>query len=415
MLITPFYLPSVGGVQFILYNICKRLPPDEIIVMRSRDPLDDAIVRSFNSTQRYRIIENKFYTPSPDPRYDLDDIEEEKFIQKSIWNRLFIRSRFVRLFYYLLSIVTTLFTIKKYRINAVWCGYPSTKFIVISILARYFLATPYFVHTYGEELPSLHEQSTIVSFLESYLIIVGLKKSYKVFALSTFGKNCLSKVGLPDDKIILRNPGVDISRFQEDPIEVAKLKEKYGLVGKKVILSVGNITQRKGIDILIELLPELNKVVPDLIYIVVGKFIGNAEEEKIKKIITNNNVEDKVIFIGEVQQERIASYFYASDVLCLATRENKEGFGMVFIEANACKKPVVGFDTGGVGDAIINGETGLLVKYGDIDGFKKAILTILNDETYAKELGMKGYKRVVAELTWDRYARDIYGAIKRIH
>ncbi len=72
MLIAPFYLPSIGGVQYMLYNTCKRLPPEEIIVIRSCDPLDDKKVKNFNESQHYKIIENKFYTPSPNPRYDLN-------------------------------------------------------------------------------------------------------------------------------------------------------------------------------------------------------------------------------------------------------------------------------------------------------------------------------------------------------
>ena len=413
MLITPKYLPNVGGVQVVLYNVCKRLPSEEIIVMRSRHPLIDSKIRSFNASQHYKIIENKYFSPSPNPRYDLDPFEQKEFARKSIWNRLFLKSRILRILYFLLSFVTSLYAIKKHKVNMVWCGYPSTRFLIMSLLARCFLGVPYFVHTYGEELPKLYERSTFFSSIEGFVKMMGLKKSSRVYALSSFGRDCLLKAGLPDSKIITRNPGIDISDFREDPIEEAKIKEKYGLVDKKVILSVGNVTERKGIDIIVKLLPDLIKKVPNLIYMVVGEFTDDAYFKKIKIIISENNLDDRVILVGKVPVGQLAHYYYISNVFCLATRENQEGFGMVFIEANACKKPVVGFATGGVSDAIINGETGLLVKFGDINQFKNSLITLLTNEKYATELGEKGFKRAEFYFSWDKYAKDIQGEMTK--
>jgi len=90
-----------------------------------------------------------------------------------------------------------------------------------------------------------------------------------------------------------------------------------------------------------------------------------------------------------------------------ATGVNKEGFGLVYLEANSCAKPVIGSRIGGVPDAIIGGETGLLVSPGNVQQTARAVMRLLKDENLRRKLDRQGRERVLKELDWDRVATQV--------
>jgi len=90
-----------------------------------------------------------------------------------------------------------------------------------------------------------------------------------------------------------------------------------------------------------------------------------------------------------------------------------EGFGIAFLEASACNKPVIGGNSGGVPDAIRDGITGLLVDPNDADGLAGKILRVLREPDFAAELGRNGRQWVESEMNWDRAARELSAALDR--
>ena len=116
------------------------------------------------------------------------------------------------------------------------------------------------------------------------------------------------------------------------------------------------------------------------------------------------NVEDKVLFLGQQNNEEIVRYFDLCDVFILASRNIvlkrrvlAEGFGIVFLEANSFGKPVIAGNSGGIPDAVIDGVTGLLVNPEDPKEIAQAIIRLLKDEALAKRLGENGRRRVERE------------------
>jgi len=88
-----------------------------------------------------------------------------------------------------------------------------------------------------------------------------------------------------------------------------------------------------------------------------------------------------------------------------------EGFGLVYLEANACGKPVIGGRSGGVPDAVLDGVTGLLVEPTDTDDIAAAIIKLLADRDYARRLGENGRRRVEIEMNWDNAAACVRTAL----
>jgi phosphatidylinositol alpha-1,6-mannosyltransferase len=131
--------------------------------------------------------------------------------------------------------------------------------------------------------------------------------------------------------------------------------------GKRVILSVSRLVERKGVDKVIEALPFVLERCPNALYVVVG---DGPYRERLMELAQEKGIADKVLFAGRVPD--IRPFYRACDVFVLPTREGRkgdiEGLGLVYLEAAACGKPVVASLVGGVADAVVPNETALIVE-----------------------------------------------------
>jgi len=123
-----------------------------------------------------------------------------------------------------------------------------------------------------------------------------------------------------------------------------------------------------------------------------------------------------VEFVGSVGEQDLASHYRSSSAFVLLSQEQRfafEGFGLVFLEAGAYGLPVVGSRTGGIPDAVRDGETGFLLSAEDVDGAGEAILRLLVDRDLSQRMGRAG--RALAEsLTWSRYATQQAEVYQRV-
>jgi phosphatidylinositol alpha-1,6-mannosyltransferase len=190
----------------------------------------------------------------------------------------------------------------------------------------------------------------------------------------------------------------------------------YGLKDRKVILSVSRLVKRKGNENVISALPSVLEKVPQAHYLIAGK---GPEEENLKEQVRRMGLSEKVTFAGWVDEAELPEYYAASDLFVMPSfaahkGENVEGFGIAYLEANACGKPVIGGRTGGVEDAIVHGETGLLVDPLNVADIEKAMTEILGSEKRAKEMGEAGRKRIEREYSWRFVSERILELIERL-
>lgn len=135
-------------------------------------------------------------------------------------------------------------------------------------------------------------------------------------------------------------------------------------------------------------------------YLIIGK---GEEEERLIELTKDLGLEEYVKFVGYVETEDMPLYYNNCDVFVMPSKTidiDYEGFGIVYLEANACGKPVIGGKSGGVGDAVIDGVTGLLVDPDNIEEISQAIIRLLIDQAYARKLGESGRRRIEEELNW---------------
>ncbi len=236
-----------------------------------------------------------------------------------------------------------------------------------------------------------------------------MRKADALFPVSEYTRQLLLERGVPPERITVINNGADPDHFH--PTDAQDLRDELGLNGHKVVLTVSRLVHRKGIDTVLRALPQVARRIPDVQYLVGGH---GPDRERLESLTHDLNLSDRVRFVGAIPHKDLHRYYNACDVFVMPSREERpyvEGFGIAFLEANACGKPVVGARTGGIPDAVRHGETGLLVEPDDESGLADALTQLLCDPPLATRLGRNGRRRVREEATWQHVAQQLYDAM----
>ena len=228
--------------------------------------------------------------------------------------------------------------------------------------------TPYITIIYGVEVWNIPSALKRKSLEDSTVVA-----SFSNYTSSQIQKNFNIK-----NKIFYFPPTVDFEKFF--------IKEKSQLLTKKhgieenckVILTVARLSyseRQKGYDKVIEAMPQITNRVKDVKYLLVGH--GDKKEMKrIEELIRKNNLEDRVILTGHVSNLELADYYNLCDVFVMPSKQ--EGFGIVFLEALACGKPVIAGNKDGSRDAVLDGQLGLLVDPDNVEEIAGVIMNVLS-------------------------------------
>jgi len=224
--------------------------------------------------------------------------------------------------------------------------------------------------------------------------------------VSRYTGGLLSDLGVPAARRHVVPNGTDPERFR--PVDGASLRRRLGLADHPLLLTVGRLVQRKGIDTMLRALPSVAEAAPQVQYLVAGT---GPDRDRLTHIARAHDMTDRVRFLGQVPHDELPQYYSAADVFVMPSREappDVEGFGLVFLEANACGTPVIGARSGGIPDAVVDGETGLLVPPSSPEALAQAATSLLTDADRRAALGEHGRHRAATTLNWDRIGERIY-------
>jgi phosphatidylinositol alpha-1,6-mannosyltransferase len=196
------------------------------------------------------------------------------------------------------------------------------------------------------------------------------------------------EAGVPPERIYVVHPGATIPVVAPDADSVTAFRSMRGWEGRRVLLSVGRLTERKGVlDFVRDVLPALVKDEPTLLFAVVGNDAPNALRQRrsdirasIMEAAAAAGLLEHVALYGELPDADLDCAYAASDVSIFPVKTipgDVEGFGMVAIEAAAHGLPTVAYAVGGVPDAISDGVSGRLVAAGDSEAFAQAVKDVL--------------------------------------
>lgn len=277
---------------------------------------------------------------------------------------------------------------------------------------KQWLKIPFVVYAHGNEILMAIKKGP------RSIELMTLKYADRILAVSEFTAGLVRRAGVDSRRIEIVHPGCDSERFRPTKPTSEFRKKLVGLRRKgPIILTIGNLVSRKGHDMVLRSLPRVLKSVPDVTYLIIGEGPYRSQLEGLAK---DMQVGDHVVFAGQVEQEDIPEVYGMCNVFTMPSRDQSEscdveGFGLVFLEANASCKPVIAGRSGGVPEAVIDGVSGLLVNPIDIDDIANALVKLLSNGDLAKRLGNQGRARVMRDFAWKGIAEQIQEILESVH
>ncbi|MQY02483.1 GDP-mannose-dependent alpha-(1-6)-phosphatidylinositol monomannoside mannosyltransferase [Actinomadura sp. RB68] len=194
-------------------------------------------------------------------------------------------------------------------------------------------------------------------------------------------------------------PGVDETLFHRGA-GGALVRERHGLGDRPVVVCVSRLVPRKGQDALLHAWPRVLRAVPDAALLLVG---GGPYRPELERLAAGL---DSVVFTGSVPWEELPAHYDAGDVFAMPSRTRRrgldvEGLGIVYLEASATGLPVVAGDSGGAPDAVLEGETGVVVPGRSVPALTAALVGLLTDPGKARKMGEQGRAWVEREWRWE--------------
>jgi glycosyltransferase involved in cell wall biosynthesis len=208
---------------------------------------------------------------------------------------------------------------------------------------------------------------------------------------------------LPERKYSLLPNAIRLERYGVGP-QRQDLVEKYGLAGRKVIMTLARLPsfeRYKGIDEVLEVMPELLREEPSLVYLIAGR---GDDEKRLKAKAHDLGLDREVVFVGFVEENEKADYFRLADAFVMPGRG--EGFGFVFLDAVACGVPAVGSRLDGSREALLGGQLGVLVDPGDLDSVRHGILEALHRP--------RRIPPEIAHFAWPSFRARVAGAVDSV-
>ncbi len=276
------------------------------------------------------------------------------------------------------------------------------------------LRVPYSLFLYGADL--LSEQHKIRhSAIKRRMTRAIFGGAATLIAISNWtrdlGLAVLGELGLDGHGQRLRvvHLGTDPTSFRPG-IDPRAVRDRFALpdAGTRWLVTVARLQRHKGMDTVIAALPAILARAPDVRYAVAG---AGPDRERLEKLTHKLGLADRVRFLGGVTDQDLPALYNLASVYVGASRRSErlgvEGFGISLVEASACGLPVVAGNSGGIPDAVQDGETGFLVPPEDPAALADAICRLLGDATLATRLGGNGRRAVETHFNWDRVVRDL--------
>ncbi|MFI9466509.1 glycosyltransferase family 4 protein [Streptomyces sp. NPDC052492] len=369
LIVTNDFPPRPGGIQAFLHNMALRLDPERLVVYastwkRTREGVE--ATAAFDAEQPFTVVRDRTTMLLPTPA---------------------ATRRAVGL-------------LREHGCTSVWFGAAAPLGLMAPALRRAgagrIVATTHGHEAGWAQLPAarqllrrIGESTDTITYLGEYT------RSRVAGALTP--EAAARMVQLP--------PGVDEKTFHPGS-GGDEVRARLGLAGRPVVVCVSRLVPRKGQDTLIRAMPAILAAEPDAVLLIVG---GGPYEKDLRRLAADTGVAASVRFTGSVPWSALPAHYGAGDVFAMPCRTRRggldvEGLGIVYLEASATGLPVVAGDSGGAPDAVLDGETGWVVRGGSADETAERVITLLGDEELRRAMGRRGREWVEQKWRWDLLA-----------
>ena len=411
-LITNDFLPIRGGITNVLVNVSSNLTEfgDTVYIFNKTCNKEDnyyyKILSNDNSLKGILIHNVNFLT------FLFYLFFKILFSFKGINFKTKLKIAFFYCFYLkfivrrVISLKNLVIYFKKHKFDIILSGTSGIPLLYSYILSKWF-KIPIISIAHGDDFLYRYPFK-----IKEYIF----KNIQKVIITNEYMKKLFLKLyKIEPEKVKVIHLGVDIqnSNVKES---IPELREIFGFNQNDfIVLTVSRFYPRKGFKTILKALRLILDEYPDIPikYLIIG---GGEEQKTIEFLISYLNLEKHTTLLGELDDYVKNQYYKLSDLFILVPEISKnsiEGFGIVYIEANYFKLPVIGSRSGGVKIAIEDEKTGFLIDSGDYESLKEKIMLLYNNKQLREQLGENGYNRVLKYFDWKKNAIIYQNILKK--
>ncbi|MGW5658935.1 glycosyltransferase family 4 protein [Streptomyces sp. NPDC003758] len=372
LIVTNDFPPRPGGIQAFLHYMALRLDPDRLVVYAStwkRGREGAEATAAFDAEQPFTVVRDRTTMLLPTPA---------------------ATRRAVGL-------------LREHGCTSVWFGAAAPLGLMAPALrragARRLVATTHGHEAGWAQLPAartllrrIGESTDTITYLGEY----------------TRSRIATALTPQAADRMVQLPPGVDEKTFHPGS-GGDEVRARLGLTDRPVVVCVSRLVARKGQDTLIRALPRILAEEPETVLLIVG---GGPYERDLRRLAQETGVADAVHFTGAVPWSQLPAHYGAGDVFAMPCRTRRggldvEGLGIVYLEASATGLPVVAGDSGGAPDAVLDGETGWVVRGGSEEETADRVITLLKDPELRRRMGERGRRWIEEKWRWDLLAERL--------
>ena len=415
LLFTDDFYPNLGGISNVLLNLYKQFEDREETLFlfnpytKGKNLFDNLIKKNLNLLEFGHLLRKKYFYIYT--LLSLWSILRDKKIPFShrikLILYLFTKPKIFRLI--LVNIFKLYPRLKTKNFDLVIAGHSGWILPLSFIISRIFKKKLISI-AYGLEFLVKNP----LSFKTYYF-----RNTEKIILITHQTKEIIKKMHhLNEEKLEVIYVGVDIDSLEIKETK-SELRKEFNISNDNfVILSVGRHIPRKNFQLVLRALNEINRLNLNPSFKIKYFLIGEGEETtNLKQLTKDLNLENQVVFLGRCDVTTRNKYYKMADLFIMPsiTKNNDiEGFGIVFLEANYFKVPVIGTATGGMSEAIIDGGTGFLIKQNDINDLVDKIIFLYNNEVIRKEMGENGFNRVIRDFKWENIIKNYINLIRKL-
>ncbi|QNP73171.1 glycosyltransferase family 4 protein [Streptomyces roseirectus] len=377
LIVTNDFPPRPGGIQAFLHNMALRLDPASLVVYastwkRTREGVE--ATAAFDAEQPFTVVRDRTTMLLPTPG---------------------ATRRAVSL-------------LREHGCTSVWFGAAAPLGLMAPALrragARRLVATTHGHEAGWAQLPAARSLLRRIGESTDTLTYLGEYTRSRIAGALT-PEAAARMVQLP--------PGVDEKTFHPGS-GGAEVRARLGLTDRPVVVCVSRLVPRKGQDTLIRAMPRILRAEPDAVLLIVG---GGPYADDLRKLAAETGVADAVRFTGAVPWGELPAHYGAGDVFAMPCRTRRggldvEGLGIVYLEASATGLPVVAGDSGGAPDAVLDGETGWVVRGESVEETAERIVVLLGDADLRRRMGERGRRWVEEKWRWDLLAETLRSTLR---
>lgn len=271
---------------------------------------------------------------------------------------------------------------------------------LLSIFAPFlrFFKVPVVITIHGLDI-------TYKNRLYQFIIPKAVSSADKVICISNSTREeCINR-GVPQEKICVIPIGIGDEIYMDNKGKAKELFEKefkMNLSNKKILLSVGRLIERKGIQWFVrEVVPIILSHYPDCLYLIAGRGVMKRE---IEKTIKERGLEGHVLVLGEISNQQLKLAYNIADIFIMPNipvKADVEGFGVVILEAASCKLAIAASNLEGIKDALVRGEMGIPISPLSVSEFSRQVICLLKNDKLSCTMGAKARRTAKELFSWE--------------